>query len=169
MDTNILAWLFAAILLFIAVLLAADFIRGWRAGRSATKKEATQDAEGTVAPVSKLDTVKDAGIDLMGVPRPTFAVTLPPDGKCLHLRTPTKAVADRFAQLGEMLERMGKGRHTLDDIEQLYLLTSMLLANNTDGTLMTVADARERMTTDDVVGFLTAYMEWLTDIIKSKN
>ena len=160
MDTNILAWLFAAILLFIAVLLAADFIRGWRAGRRDAKK---------AAPVSKLDTVKDAGIDLMGVPRPTFAVTLPPDGKRLYLRTPTKAVADRFAQIGEILERMGKSRHTLDDIEQLYLLTSIVLANNTDGTLMTVADVRERLTTDDVVEFLTAYMEWLTDIIKSKN
>lgn len=160
MEMNILSWLFAAILLVIAALLTADFVRGWRAGRSGAKK---------AVPVSNLDITKDAGIDLMGAPRPTFAVTLPPDSKCLRLRTPTKAVADRFAQIGEILERMGKNRHTLGDMEQLYLITSMLLANNTDDTLMTVADVRERLTTDDVVAFLTGYMGWLTDIIKSKN
>lgn len=168
METTALTWLFAIILLALTSLLAIDFARGWREGKRdarAEKAPAQPDAE----KVSKLDTLTDAGIDLMGAPRPTFRATLPPDGKELRLRMPTKAVSDRVEALGEILQRFKKKKQTLDDIEQLYLLAAMLLANNLDGEVVTVAGVRERLTLDDVVEFLIAYMNWLTDILQSKN
>lgn len=168
METTALTWLFAIILLALTSMLAIDFARGWREGKRdarAEKAPAQPDAE----KVSKLDTLTDAGIDLMGAPRPTFKATLPPDSKELRLRMPTKAVSDRFEALGEILKRFEKKKQTLDDIEQLYLLAAMLLANNLDGEVVTVAGVRERLTLDDVVEFLIAYMNWLTDILQSKN
>ena len=163
METTALTWLFAIILLALTSMLAIDFARGWREGKRDARAEKTPEK------VSKSDTAPDAGIDLMGMPRPTFKATLPPDGKELRLRMPTKAVSDRFEALGEILQRFKKKKQTLDDIEQLYLLAAMLLANNLDGEVVTVAGVRERLTLDDVVEFLIAYMNWLTDILQSKN
>ena len=171
MESNVLMWLFAIILAFVTVLLAIDFLRGWRAGkRSVHEAEMSAEKESANAKkVSKLDTVKDAGIDLMGAPRQTFAATLPLDGKQLHLRVPTKSIADRFETIGKIIEHFEAKRQTIDDLEQLYIFAAMLLSNNIDGEDMTVSTVRERLTADDVVVFLTAYMEWLTEVISSKN
>ena len=171
METTALTWLFAIILLALTSMLAIDFARGWREGKRDARAEKTPAQPEAEKPekVSKSDTAPDAGIDLMGMPRPTFKATLPPDGKQMRLRMPTKAVSDRFEALGEILKRFEKKKQTLDDIEQLYLLAAMLLANNLDGEVVTVAGVRERLTLDDVVEFLVAYMHWLTDILQSKN
>ena len=164
MDMNVLAWVFALILAVLTALLIYDFSRGWRDGKAARHKRGKQ------APaVSKLDTGKDAGIDLMGAQRPIFTATLPPDGKVLRLRTPTKAISDRYSVIGAVISRFDENTQTMDDMEQLYLFATMLLDNNLDGETVTVAAVRECLTPDDVISFLAAYMDWLTGVIQAKN
>lgn len=164
MDMHILAWVFGLILAVIATVIVCDFARGWRDGKEERHKSGKQ------APaVSKLDTVKDAGIDLMGSPRPVFTAKLPPDGKVLRLRTPTKAISDRYSVIGAVISRFDANKQTMDDLEQLYLFASMLLDNNLDGETVTVATVRECLTPDDVISFLAAYMDWLTGVIREKN
>ena len=164
MEMNVLAWIFALILVALTVLLFYDFSRGWRAGKAEKRESKKPEAE-----VSKLDTGKDAGIDLMGAPRPVFTAKLPPDGKILHLKTPTKAISDRYEAVGAVIQHFEQNQQTLDDLEELYLFATMLLDNNIDGETVTVAAVRECLTPDDVCVFLTAYMEWLTEIINAKN
>lgn len=164
MDMNALAWILAFILAALTVLLIYDFSRGWRDGKAARREEEKKDPA-----VSKLDTGKNAGIDLMGAPRPVFTAKLPPDGKILHLKTPTKAISDRYAAVGEVIQHFEQNQQTLDDLEQLYLFSTMLLDNNIDGETVTVAAVRECLTPDDICVFLTAYLDWLTGVIREKN
>ena len=115
---------------------------------------------------------RDAGIDLMGAPRPTFRVTLPVDGKVFHLRMPTKAVADRFADIGDRMERFAAGTQTEDDVDALCDFAAVLLTNcteNQSGADFPASAVKKRMTLDDVVLFVTAYMEWMTEVLTSKN
>ena len=115
---------------------------------------------------------RDAGLDLMGAPRPTFRVTMPVDGKVLHLRMPTKAVADRFADIGDRMERFAAGAQTEDDVDALCDFAAVLLTNcteNQSGADFPVSAVKNRMTLDDVVIFVTAYMEWMTEVLSSKN
>ena len=163
MDMNVLAWVFALILAALTVLLLYDFSRGWRTANAEKRDGKKKPA------VSKLDTGKDAGIDLMGAPRPVFTAKLPPDGKTLKLKTPTKAISDRYEAVGEVIRHFEQEQQTLDDLEQLYLFAAMLLDNNLDGETVTVAAVRESLTPDDVIVFLAAYMEWLTGVIREKN
>lgn len=164
MDMNVLAWVFALILAALTVLLLYDFSRGWRTAKAEKREEGKKKTA-----VSKLDTGKDAGIDLMGAPRPVFTAKLPPDGKTLKLKTPTKAISDRYEAVGEVIRHFEQEQQTLDDLEQLYLFAAMLLDNNIDGETVTVAAVRESLTPDDVIVFLAAYMEWLTGVIREKN
>lgn len=164
MDMNVLAWILGLVSVIMATVLVCDFVHGWRAAKAEKCKE-----EKKTPAVSKLDTVKDAGIDLTGAQRPIFTATLPPDGKVLRLRTPTKAISDRYSVIGAVISRFDANKQTMDDLEQLYLFASMLLDNNLDGETVTVAIVRECLTPDDVISFLAAYMDWLTGVIREKN
>ena len=127
---------------------------------------------GRTAPTGAEGSRRDAGIDLMGAPRPTFRVTLPVDGKVLHLRMPTKSVADRFADIGDRMERFAAGAQTEDDVDALCDFAAVLLTNcteNQSGADFPVSAVKNRMTLDDVVIFVTAYMEWMTEVLTSKN
>ena len=127
---------------------------------------------GRPAPTGAEGSRRDAGIDLMGAPRPTFRVTLPVDGKVLHLRMPTKTVADRFADIGDRMERFAAGAQTEDDVDALCDFAAVLLTNcteNQSGADFPVSAVKNRMTLDDVVIFVTAYMEWMTEVLSSKN
>lgn len=192
---RLLFWIFAALLAVLVTLLAADFIRGWRQGRADAearqkvghnsrgnektpqnaKFDVLRQSRGEAAPrknaVSKLDTGKNAvsAIDLTGRPRPVFEAKLPPDGAVLHLLPPTKAVADRFAAIGEILQRISKGRHNLEDIEELFVLAAVILNNNKEGIACTTAFVSERCTSEDVAELLTGYMHWLQELLSSKN
>ena len=127
---------------------------------------------GSPTPTGAEGSRRDAGIDLMGAPRPVFRVTLPVDGKVLHLRMPTKSVADRFADIGDRMERFAAGTQTEDDVDALCDFAAVLLTNcteNQSGADFPASAVKKRMTLDDVVLFVTAYMEWMTEVLTSKN
>ena len=127
---------------------------------------------GRPAPTGAEGSRRDAGIDLMGAPRPTFRVTLPVDGTVLHLRMPTKAVSDRFADIGDRMERFAAGTQTEDDVDALCDFAAVLLTNcteNQSGADFPASAVKKRMTLDDVVLFVTAYMAWMTEVLSSKN
>ena len=192
MQIGLFSWFLTAILLFLTVIITIDFFMAWDEKKAASRAKRGGRRPGTAAPVSKLDTKgdagcgrtgssaatgaeglrRDAGLDLMGAPRPTFRVTLPVDGKVLHLRMPTKTVADRFADIGDRMERFAAGTQTEDDVDALCDFAAVLLTNcteNQSGADFPVSAVKNRMTLDDVVIFVTAYMEWMTEVLSSKN
>lgn len=192
MQIGVFSWFLTAILLFLTVIVTIDFFMAWDEKKAASRAKRGGRRPGTAAPVSKLDTKagtdhrqtgpsaatgaegprRDAGLDLMGAPRPTFRVTLPVDGKVLHLRMPTKSVADRFADIGDRMERFAAGAQTEDDVDALCDFAAVLLTNcteNQSGADFPVSAVKNRMTLDDVVIFVTAYMEWMTEVLTSKN
>lgn len=109
------------------------------------------------------------GIDLCGRERPVFEVKLPPDGKLLHLLTPTKATSDRFQEIGMLLERQEQGRLSPDGMEQLYKFAAILLSNNKEQCAFLPADVKERLSAEDIGALLQQYLLWLTDLIKARN
>ena len=180
MERLTLMWIFAALLTALVFLMACEFIRGWKQGRSAAKKISkeghnfTQKAKvpqnakyelsaGAVQEVSKLDT---SSFDFMGRPRPAFRLTLPPDGLCLHIFAPTKAIADRFVALGELLT---KSKHSADDVEELLAVSAEIFSNNKERIQVIPEFIAKRCSAEDVVAVLQCYLGWLHNQVSQKN
>lgn len=188
MENTALLWIMTALLGIMTAFLATDFIRIWAqspikrtdgpAGHSAPAESRTRShrtgkksrAHMGEKAVSNLDTGKHpAGIDLMSKPRPVFAAKLPPDGRVLHLLPPTKATADRFVEIGGLMQKLSRGRLELKEMEELFALAAMALNNNREGVACTASFVAERCSTNDVIDILTGYMNWLSEQVYSKN
>lgn len=117
--------------------------------------------------VSNLDTTY-AGMDLSGKPRATYRLVLP-DGEVLYLRTPTKAVADCFERIGKILQHISYGNCSDVEKNELHLYTSVILSHNTGGKKIDAEKVMEMLTLADLTELLTDYMQWLTEVIESKN
>lgn len=107
-------------------------------------------------------------LDLFGKKRPVMTVKLP-DGTVLRLTTPCKAVSDRFEDIGVLLDRISNGQTEAEDIPELYMLLSVVLARNLDNIVVPQDRLEAIMTADDCVEFFAAYMDFLTKEITSKN
>lgn len=125
--------------------------------------------EAKPAPAPTVRFEGSAGCDLMGASRPVFVVKLPPDGQILHLTTPTKAMSDRFAEIGGVLDRLGKGKGADGDEDALFRLAADLLGDNLDRISMMPMALRRRCSTADIVKLLADYMGWLKGVIDAKN
>lgn len=191
--TNSIVYVLTGLLTVISGLLVADFCLHCRQN-SAQKKEkdnndkdyikskkcargekndpvsglTTLHREKTEA-VSKLDTERPIELDLMGQERPTFALRLPPDGKDLHLRLPTKAIADRFEEIGRLLERNEKDCLDTDGEKQLYRALNLILSHNVERCVLTETEIARRLSLQDVSDFLEAYMDWILRQVREKN
>ena len=108
------------------------------------------------------------GVDLSGKRKETFRLVLP-DGEVLHLFTPTKAVAGLFAQLGVILQRVAKGRATVEDSAELYALAARIMENNAERKCVDAQALFDRLTLDDAAELLAEYLGWLTELIERKN
>lgn len=186
MNDTTLTWLLAGLLVATLLLLFLLIIKDWWYGITPNERKQKMShiphhkrkdsqiakygstAAGTYAgsAVSKLDTNKDGAFDLMGQPRPVFALTLPPDGAKLHLFAPTKAVADRFVSLGHLLT---KRKHSLEDMEELFSLGAVILNNNRENMAVTTAFIAERCSAESLVDILQRYLDWLYEQVSSKN
>ncbi len=187
MNQTALIWALSLALVGLTVVLIFDFalqhkaqIRGTarRAPGEAVddgacmgasgKLRATDACTGTVE--NELGAYRrNTAVDLMGQERPVLAVTLPPDNMVIHLLTPTKAMSDRFAEMGNLLERLESGTLAFEGIEQLYKFASMLLSENRERRLFTVSELKSRCSSADVCGLMQLYLAWLTEVISSKN
>ena len=117
--------------------------------------------------VSNLDT-SYAGLDLSGTPRDTYRLVLR-DGQIVYLRTPTKAVADSFERIGVLLQRIGCGRQSATEEQELYLLASKILSHNTAALQVDARKMMDDLTLAELTELLSDYMSWLTKVIESKN
>ncbi len=196
MDQMALIWTLVAILAIVSGVLVADIFLKFqrerrekqRAERKARRLMRQQDAHAVYE--SAVSTVADSSheerpcapsqranseqthnvvCDLMGRPKPTMEVILPPDGKVLHLLTPTKATSDQFETIGKLLERQEMHRLSMDGVEQLFKFAAILLSNNKEGCGFLPADLKERLTSQDIGALLQSYLLWLTEVIKERN
>lgn len=120
--------------------------------------------------VSKLDTEPhEVDLDLMGNDRPLFSLRLPPDGLELHLRMPTKAVADRFEVIGRLLEKIEKGELNGDSEKQLYSALALIMSHNTERYVCTESDLARRLSQQDIADLLDRYMQWILKTVNEKN
>ncbi|MBE6984308.1 MAG: hypothetical protein E7434_01600 [Ruminococcaceae bacterium] len=191
MDQTALIWTLTLMLALMCTVLTVDFILRWRADRCRRDPVGAVDgvsaradrvvrpyvdgeqvdgvparAAGALSPYGDGATVD---CDLLGREKPCFSVKLPPDGKVLHLLTPTKAVSDRFQEIGKLLQQQEEGRLASDGVEALYKFTSFLVSNNRENFLLNVADLKARCSAEDIGGLLQAYLGWLTELVLSKN
>ncbi len=171
-----LIWLVVLVALFIRDKMQhrRDADRRGCSGRQSACTTPHQSATPTASPRGETfgitATALDAGvgIDLSGKRRETFRLVLP-DGDVLHLYTPTKMVAELFAGIGEILQRVARGRSTPEDGAELYRLSALVLGNNAERVQVDAQSLFDRLTLDDIADVLSSYMDWLTALIESKN
>lgn len=191
--TNSIVYILTGLLTVVSGLLVADFCLHCRqiSAQKKEKKDSDNDymknkkcvKDEKIVPVSglttlrrektetvsKLDTGKPIDLDLMGQERPTFTLRLPPDGKELHLLVPTKAVADRFEEIGRLLERIEQDSLDADGERQLYRALSLILSHNVERCVLTETEIGRRLSPRDVEDLLEAYMEWILRQVREKN
>lgn len=105
-------------------------------------------------------------VDLTAPERPTVAVKLPPDGRVLHLRTPTKGDADRFRRLIAPLERDGAAAA---DMQMLYAAASLILSTNTEGVGVSAEQCQKDLSRQDCETLFAAYLTFLQQLIDQGN
>lgn len=193
MNAKMITWMIVLVLLaaLAVVLLAVDFYLRWiekkkedkqtAAAKNVSQKRKYRASEadagkswGQLAESPKVEFRKSHAsatglLDLMGAPRPMYTVVLPPDGAKLTIPMPTKALADRFGQIGKTIQALQAGKGGLEAVEELFMLTALVLTNNREGVVVTTAYVAERLSSDETVQLLTDYMRWIRDQLNSKN
>ena len=193
MNAMMLTWMIVLVLLAVlaVVLLAVDFYLRWIEKKEADKQTAAaekmpqkrkyraseadsdkswgQRAEPPKMEFQKAHASATGVLDLMGSPRPLYTVVLPPDGAKLSIPMPTKALADRFGQIGKTIQALKAGKGSLEAVEELFMLTALVLANNREGVVVTTAYVAERLSSDETVQLLTDYMYWIREQLNEKN
>lgn len=193
MNAMMLTWMIVLVLLaaLAVVLLAVDFWRRWIEKKDEDKQTAAAEkmpqkrkfrspeadagkSRGQLAEPPKVEFRKSHAsatgyLDLMGSPRPLYTVVLPPDGAKLSIPMPTKALADRFGQIGKTIQALQAGKGGLEEVEDLFMLTALVLANNREGVVVTTAYVAERLSSDETVQLLTDYMRWIREQLNEKN
>ena len=193
MNAMMLTWMIVLVLLaaLAVVLLAVDFWRRWAEKKEEDKRTAAAEKMpqqrkyrapkanvgepwGQLVEPPKVEFQKPHAsakgfLDLMGSPRPLYTVVLPPDGAKLSIPMPTKALADRFGQIGKTIQALQAGKGGLEEVEELFMLTALVLANNREGIVVTTAYVAERLSSDEAVLLLTDYMRWIREQLNEKN
>lgn len=193
MNAMMLTWMIVLVLLaaLAVVLLAVDFWRRWLDKKEEDKQTAATEkmpqkrkycaseadvgkSWGQLSEPPKVEFQKPHAstkgfLDLMGSPRPMYTVALPPDGAMLTIPMPTKALADRFGQIGKTIQALEAGKGGLEAVEELFMLTALVLANNREGIVVTTAYVAERLSSDEAVLLLTDYMRWIREQLNGKN
>ena len=107
-------------------------------------------------------------VDLSAKERAAIQYILP--GKItIDVLTPTKAIKDLFASLGEALIRVGRKQATEADIDDIFSTTALILSRNKQERTFSKAELEAMFSTEDLVEVLINYADFLTETIKSKN
>lgn len=193
MNAKMITWMIVLVVLAVlaVILLAVDFYLRWIEKKEEDKQTVAAEkmpqkrkyrapevydgkSWGQLAEPPKVDFQKTHAsakgfLDLMGAPRPMYTLALPPDGMMLTIPMPTKALADRFGQIGKTIQALQAGKGGLEEVEELFMLTALVLANNREGVVVTTAYVAERLSSDETVQLLTDYMRWIREQLNGKN
>lgn len=106
-------------------------------------------------------------LDFNYLKKVTWQVTLNDKEKTkLFLKSPTKALVDRFKVIQSMSVEGSESDSALDEI---YEIVAELLSLNTRGIKITVKKVEESFDFEDLKIFMTQYGQFMREITSSKN
>lgn len=80
--------------------------------------------------------------------------------------TPTKAI---MSELSQLQESIGDVEDDEADIDDLYEVCAKIMSRNKTGFTVTTEFLAERMDFEDIKIFFAAYMDFIDEVIRSKN
>ena len=96
-----------------------------------------------------------------------FTVTLADESETtLMICTPTKALMDEFIS---MKDSLGSEDMAEDAIDELYDLCTKIMNRNKGGIKISKKDLEEIFDFEDIVLFIKAYTEFISELTNSKN
>lgn len=106
-------------------------------------------------------------LDFNRLKKQYFTITLADENNTvLMIGTPTKAILDDFLNLKNTLtaENMGD-----DAITELYEICARIMSRNKTGVKITTAQIQELFDFEDILIFIRAYSEFISEVANSKN
>lgn len=96
-----------------------------------------------------------------------MTVTLPDEKKTtLMVGTPTKKIMDEFISMGSELENAGNDEEAMGE---LYALTAKIMSRNKGGITVTAEQLEESLDFEDIIVFIKAYTEFISEVSGRKN
>ena len=105
-------------------------------------------------------------LDFNKIKKRYFTVTLADENNTtLMISTPTKEVMDEFISMKDYLE----GNTGEDVIDALYELCAKIMSRNKGGIKVTKEALESMLDFDDIVIFIKAYTDFISELTNSKN
>ena len=106
-------------------------------------------------------------LDFNTLKKQFLTVKLPDENKTtLMIYTPTKAILDSFLN---MKDNLSDGTIGDEAIEELYEIVAKIMSCNKGGVKVTKEMIEELFDFEDVVIFIKAYTEFISEVTNSKN
>lgn len=87
----------------------------------------------------------------------------------LMIGTPTKAIMDDLAVLQESMESVNDNENNIEATDDLYNACARVMSRNKAGIKITKEVLAEIFDFEDIVIFFKAYMDFIDEVIGSKN
>ena len=87
----------------------------------------------------------------------------------LMISTPTKAIMDNLVLLQSTLEALSENETNIEATNDLYETCAKVMSHNKAGVKITAEYLSEVFDFSDIVIFFTAYMDFVSEVIASKN
>lgn len=106
-------------------------------------------------------------LDFNALKKRYLSVTLPDEKKTkLMISTPTKKVLDSFLNMQSLVNAEDLGDQAINEI---YELVTKIMSYNKNGIKITKDMIEELFDFEDIIIFITAYSEFISEIANSKN
>lgn len=106
-------------------------------------------------------------LDFNTLKKQYLTVKLPDENKTtLMVYTPTKAILDSFLNMRESLAGNSLGDEA---IEELYDVVGKVMSCNKGGIKVTKKEVEELFDFEDIIIFIKAYTEFISEVSNSKN
>lgn len=106
-------------------------------------------------------------LDFNTLKKQYLTVTLADENKTkLMITTPTKKVLDSFVSIKDSLDLEEMGETAIDE---LYGIVALVMSHNKTGVKITKEKIEEIMDFEDVIVFIQAYTDFISEVTNSKN
>ncbi len=109
-------------------------------------------------------------LNFNNVKKQFFTVTLADEkNTTLMIGTPTKAIMDDLTLLQKSMESVNDDNSNNEATDDLYNACARVMSRNKAGVKITKEFLSEIFDFEDIILFFTAYMEFIDEVIASKN
>lgn len=106
-------------------------------------------------------------LDFNKIKKRYFTVTLPDEkNTTLMISTPTKAIMDEFIGMKDSLSAEAMGDNAIDE---LYGLCAKIMSRNKGGIKVTKEALVSLLDFEDIILFIKAYTDFISELTNSKN